>query len=408
MKPTTRSLIKYRGKECLNCATPLDVEDKYCHQCGQINSKKRLALKDFLGEFFSNIFSYDSRIWRTIKHLLFKPGYVSKQFIGGKRFSYANPFRFFLSVCIVFFLMIQAQELVQIFTDDQIEKAAANASNDAADMEITNGLFSDKVSEEDKDLPTEKELQEIENASYVGKFIAKQIREEYAEEIKQQEDSILTTIATDSITSFKGEKKAAVIESFTQSEMDSLSSFLRFFEQMNYYQTFYTKHKISDPATALVKMKHNNTRYNQVLYEKMVSVDEIGNDPSILIDIMLPKLPVFLFLFTPVLTLFLWLLYARRKFTYMEHLVFAFNVFTFIFLSLILLFLVKWITFGYVNLTQFFFWFIGPFYLYKSMRNFYSQERLKTILKFLLVSFIFVVGLITGVSLLLLIGIALY
>jgi hypothetical protein len=406
MKPTTRSLIKYRGGECLNCATPLDIEDKYCHHCGQLNSKKRLALKDFFGEFFSNIFSYDSRIWRTIKHLLFKPGYVSKQVISGKRFSYANPFRFFLSVCIVFFLMVQAQELVQIFTDDQIEKAIVNVRND--DVEVKNGLFSVKVSEKDIDQATEKELQEIENASYAGKFIAKKIREEYAEEIKQQQDSILNTIATDSITTFKGEKKAAVIESFTQSEMDSLSSLVRFFKQMNYYQTFYTKHKISDPETALVKMKHNNTRYNQVLYEKMLSIDRIGQDPSILIDIMLPKLPVFLFLFTPVLTLFLWLLYARREFTYMEHLVFAFNVFTFIFLSMILLLLIKWITLGYVDLTQFFLWFVGPFYLYKSMRNFYSQRRLKTILKFLLVSFIFIIGLMIGISLLLLIGIALY
>jgi hypothetical protein len=406
MKNNKRSLIKYRGNYCLNCSTPLDVEDKYCHQCGQLNSKKQLALKDFFGEFFSNLFSYDSRIWRTIKHLLFKPGYVSKHFIAGKRFSYANPFRFFLSVCIVFFLMIQAQELVQLFTDDQIEKAVANVRNDNADIEIENGLLSVKVS--DKDKVTEKELQEIEEASYAGKFIAKKIREEYAEEIKQQEDSILNTKATDSITNLKGEKKAAVIESFTQSEMDSLSSFLRFFEQMDYYQTFYTTHKISDPETALVKMKHNNTRYNQALYEKMTFIDKIGNDPSILIDIMLPKLPVFLFLFTPVLTLFLWLLYARREFTYMEHLVFAFHVFTFIFLSMILLFFIKWITFGYINLTQLFFWFIGPFYLYKSMRNFYGQRRFKTITKFLLVSFIFVVGLLLGVSLLLLIGIALY
>jgi hypothetical protein len=406
MKPTTRSHIKYRGEECLNCATPLDVEDKYCHHCGQLNSKKRLALKDFFDEFFSNIFSYDSRIWRTIKHLLFKPGHVSNRFINGKRFSYANPFRFFLSVSIVFFLMIQTEELVQIFNDEPIEKAVANGRNDNDNIEVKNELLSVKVS--DKEELTKKELQEIEEAFYAGKFIAKKIREEYAEEIKQQQDSILNTKATNSLITLKGEKKAAVIESLTQSDMDSLSFFTRFLKQIDYYQTFYTKHKISDAETALVKMKHNNTRYNQAFYEKMVSIDTIGKDPSILIDIMLPKLPVFLFLFTPVLTLFLWLLYARREFTYMEHLVFAFHVFTFIFLSMILLFLLKWITLGYVDLAQFFFWFVGPFYLYKSMRNFYSQRRLKTILKFLLVSFIFIIGLIIGISLLLLIGIALY
>jgi hypothetical protein len=293
MKPTTRSHIKYRGEECLNCATPLDVEDKYCHHCGQLNSKKRLALKDFFDEFFSNIFSYDSRIWRTIKHLLFKPGHVSNRFINGKRFSYANPFRFFLSVSIVFFLMIQTEELVQIFNDDPIEKAVANGRNDNDNIEVKNELLSVKVS--DKEELTKKELQEIEEAFYAGKFIAKKIREEYAEEIKQQQDSILNTKATNSLITLKGEKKAAVIESLTQSDMDSLSFFTRFLKQIDYYQTFYTKHKISDAETALVKMKHNNTRYNQAFYEKMVSIDTIGKDPSILINIMLPKLTVFHF-----------------------------------------------------------------------------------------------------------------
>jgi sulfur relay (sulfurtransferase) DsrC/TusE family protein len=405
MKPTTRSLIKYRGEDCLNCATPLDVEDKYCHQCGQLNSKKRLALKDFFGEFFSNIFSYDSRIWRTIKHLLFKPGYVSKQFIGGKRLNYANPFRFFLSVSIVFFLMIQAQELVHIFTDNQIEKTIVNVRNDATDPAIKNRLESVKVSEKDIDKLTEKELKEIEQNSYAGGYDAEKERE-YGVEIKQQQDFILTGKATDSFTSIDRDKKETVIESFTQAEMDSLSTLKSFFKQIEYYQTFYTAHKITNPEKALVKMKHDNSRYNQAFYEKMVSLDRIGRDPSILIDIVLPKLPVFLFLFTPILTLFLWLLYARRQFTYMEHLVFAFNVFTFIFLSMIIIFLIKWIT--SIHLKKFFFLFIGPFYLYKSMRNFYNQGRLKTILKFLSVSFIFVVGLLIGVSFLLLIGIALY
>lgn len=399
MKPTTRSLIRYRGEECLNCGTPLDAEDKYCHQCGQLNSTKQLALKDFFGEFFSNLFSYDSRIWRTIKHLLFKPGYVSKEFIKGKRLSYANPFRFFLSVCIVFFLMIQAQEFFDLLTDNIIEKETNKAQKQDADIDIGNGLFSVKLDEPSNNEPlTEEQLKEIESQPYVGKMVAKQIREQ--QNIQAQTDSIVSEATKD--------YKETELTPITQAQLDSLSSTERFFKQVNYYKSYTEKHKIADPETALRKMGHNNTKWNQSLYEKMVLMESIGRDPTILADIILPKLPIFLFLFTPVLTLFLWLLYARRDFTYMEHLVFAFNVFTFVFLSMILLILVKWISFGYVNLAQFFFWFIGPFYFYKSMRNFYGQRRIKTILKFLLVSFIFVIGLITGVSLLLLIGIALY
>lgn len=394
MKPTTRSLIRYRGEECLNCGTPLDAEDKYCHQCGQLNSTKQLALKDFFGEFFSNLFSYDSRIWRTIKHLLFKPGYVSKEFIGGKRLSYANPFRFFLSVCIVFFLMIQIESFIKIFTEDSKVIARKETKINLGNGLVTINTEKDAQSQE----LTEEELNEIEKSPFAGKYIAEQIREQ--QNIQAQTDSIVSEATKD--------YKETELTPITQAQLDSLSSTERFFKQVTYYESYTEKHKIADPETALRKMGHNNTKWNQSLYEKMVLMESIGRDPTILADIILPKLPIFLFLFTPVLTLFLWLLYARRDFTYMEHLVFAFNVFTFVFLSMILLILVKWISFGYINLAQFFFWFIGPFYFYKSMRNFYGQRRIKTILKFLLVSFIFVIGLITGVSLLLLVGIALY
>lgn len=399
MKPTTRSLIEYRGEECLNCSTPLDVEDKYCHQCGQLNSKKQLALQDFFGEFFSNIFSYDSRIWRTIKHLLFKPGYVSRQFIDGKRLSYANPFRFFLSVCIIFFLMVQLENFVKIFTEDQIEKAVADVKKKDVDIDLDEGMvLTDQGDENKNEQLTEEELKEIEGKPIVGKFIAKKIRKGQA-----------AALVADSleVEEFKVKKDFSA-DVLTQKDMDSLGKINSFFKQTEFYNDFYSEHKIADPATALAQMEHHNTLYNKSVYEKVLLMHNVSVNPTILVDIILPKLPVFLFLFTPFLTLFLWLLYARRSFTYMEHLIFAFNNFTFTFLCMILIILIKWISLGYVNLTQFFFWFIGPFYLYKSMRNFYGQRRFKTIIKFILVSFIFVVGLLFGVSLLLLIGIVLY
>ncbi|MFT4839013.1 MAG: hypothetical protein ACJAWA_000298 [Nonlabens sp.] len=399
MKPTKRSLIEYRGEECLNCSTPLDVEDKYCHQCGQLNSKKQLALQDFFGEFFSNIFSYDSRIWRTIRHLLFKPSYVSRQFINGKRLSYTNPFRFFLSVCIVFFLMIQLENFVNIFTEDQIEKAVADVKNNDADINFDNGLaLVDQDDKKNNGQLTQQELQKIAEKPIVGNYIAKQIRRGQA-----------AAMAADSlaIEESKKEKDLSTNE-LTQKDMDSLGAVNSILKQIEFYSDFYNEHKIADPATALAQMKHNNTLYNKSIYDKIILMQNISSDPSILVDIILPKLPVFLFLFTPFLTLFLWLLYASRNFTYMEHLIFTFNTFTFTFLCMILMMLIKWLSLGYVNLNQFFFLFIGPFYLYKSLRNFYGQRRFKTMIKFLLISFIFVVVLLLGVSLLLLIGIVLY
>ncbi|MDR6301276.1 DUF3667 domain-containing protein [Mesonia maritima] len=96
---------KFRGKVCLNCETNLDLSDRYCPNCGQLNSTKKLSFNDFFYEFFGSIFAYDSRLYRTLNVLIFRPGRISTEYIQGKRARYANPFRFYLSVSIIFFIL---------------------------------------------------------------------------------------------------------------------------------------------------------------------------------------------------------------------------------------------------------------------------------------------------------------
>ncbi len=102
-KTTDRYKLKYRGVDCLNCGHPLDLSDKYCPNCSQANSTKKLTLLDFFEEFFSNYFSYDSKLWQTLAALLLKPGKITREYIAGKRLSYTNPFRFLLSLSIIYF-----------------------------------------------------------------------------------------------------------------------------------------------------------------------------------------------------------------------------------------------------------------------------------------------------------------
>ena len=112
-KQTGRKAAKYRGVKCLNCSHPLDLSDVYCSYCGQINSMKKLSLGDYIKEFFSSIVNYDSRLRYTLKDILFKPGTITKNYVGGQRLKYANPFRFFLSVSIIYFLL---QSLITTFS----------------------------------------------------------------------------------------------------------------------------------------------------------------------------------------------------------------------------------------------------------------------------------------------------
>ncbi|MGB3590913.1 MAG: DUF3667 domain-containing protein [Nonlabens sp.] len=392
MNHPVRSQFKYRGADCLNCGAPLDLADKFCHQCSQLNTTKRLALKDFFLEFFANVFSYDSRTWRTIKHLLFKPGRVTRLYVQGQRTRYANPFRFFLSVCIIFFLMVQG---AQVLLKYQGERSLLERSG------IVNMADEEKTPEElQKELVdiTDQELEEMEGEGFIQKKIAAQLREERDQNLRKLSD-------TSKNSSFKLNK---VTKYSSQEDLDAMNRFNRFFTQFEDYQNFVKNNESVKANEALSKLGHKPSTYNAILYNRAVAMQEIFQDPYTLGEVLIPKLPVFLFLFTPVITLFLWLLYARRDYNYMEHLVFSFNVQGFIFLSLIIMMLVEWLSFGYVVLYSFFFSLIGPFYLYKAMRNFYRQGRIKTILKFLFINFVYLLSVMLGLLLLIAVGIATY
>jgi hypothetical protein len=102
----SRKDAKYRGIKCLNCETSLDISEKYCHHCGQLNSTKKLTVKDFIEELFANFYAYDSKLRNSIISLFTKPGVAAKEFCEGKRQHYANPFRLFLSISIILFILV--------------------------------------------------------------------------------------------------------------------------------------------------------------------------------------------------------------------------------------------------------------------------------------------------------------
>ena len=52
---------------------------------------------------------------------------------------------------------------------------------------------------------------------------------------------------------------------------------------------------------------------------------KFSSEPSLFYNYFLSKLPFIIFFYLPVFALFIWLLYLRRPFTYMEHLIFTFH-----------------------------------------------------------------------------------
>lgn len=93
-------------QHCLNCQSELNEGDVFCSNCGQRVDNNVLKIKVIWTEFYENYLSLDTRLGRSIVPFLFKPGFLTKEFVQGRRVSYLNPFRFYLFISIFFFFTL--------------------------------------------------------------------------------------------------------------------------------------------------------------------------------------------------------------------------------------------------------------------------------------------------------------
>ncbi|MCX6287010.1 MAG: DUF3667 domain-containing protein [Bacteroidetes bacterium] len=92
---------------CLNCGHQLWVNDLFCHQCGQKRLEREdLSFSHLIGESFFDYFHFDSKFFRTILPLIYKPGWLTLEFMKGKRRSYVEPFKLFLVISIIYFILL--------------------------------------------------------------------------------------------------------------------------------------------------------------------------------------------------------------------------------------------------------------------------------------------------------------
>lgn len=88
---------------CKNCSATLGGH--FCSNCGQAADVHLLSTKELIHEVAEGLFHGDSRLWRTLKCLWFKPGFLTQQFVAGRRMEYLPPFRLYLVLSVIFFLL---------------------------------------------------------------------------------------------------------------------------------------------------------------------------------------------------------------------------------------------------------------------------------------------------------------
>jgi len=335
-----RFSLNYRGEKCLNCNHPLDRSDRFCPNCSQLNSTKKITFKDLISEFFANVISYDSRFRKTLSILTFKPGKISKEYNQGRRLTYTNPFRFLLSLAIVYFIMIS---------------------------------FSSNLSELDR----------IGNTNETNSIKFNEFNNLAAEGNKTTNITNIDSIRINSrrLDSIRMLRPGTYYDSIGENATVS-----RYLSKIDFFRAGIEQNKFYTYQEALNLLKIEPSFESKTTFGAARSIVKVSRQPGSFLNYLISKIPIIIFLFLPFFSIFIWLIYNKQRYSYMDHLIFGFHNQSMFLLLLIIALIIELIF--RIELSGLFF-LIFLFYLYKAMRNFYGQGRVKTFLKFIFLNTIF-------------------
>jgi hypothetical protein len=101
---------------CKNCNTKF--EGNFCNNCGEkVIKDGDFALLKIVSQALDSITHLDSKLFKTLKLLLFYPGKLSKLYTEGIRIPYMKPFQIFIILNVIFFF---------IFSNDDIFRVPSN------------------------------------------------------------------------------------------------------------------------------------------------------------------------------------------------------------------------------------------------------------------------------------------
>ena len=92
-----------KEKTCLNCNAHL--YGRYCHNCGQENIEPKETFWGLITHFLYDITHFDGKFFNTLKHLIIKPGFLSREYINGRRATYLHPIRMYVFTSAFFFII---------------------------------------------------------------------------------------------------------------------------------------------------------------------------------------------------------------------------------------------------------------------------------------------------------------
>lgn len=328
-----------KDKTCQNCRHV--VEHRFCTNCGQENTNTRKTFHHLFVHFFEDLTHYENAFWKTIRHLLTKPGRLTKEYLSGKRLSYLAPIRLYIFISFITFFLIAVvspKEEEEAETSPNVVKRTKDVMERLRDSIKLDSAGQSQVkfirAMADRGYVSQSEADSLEFLTSTGKF--KPLK------FDPFEDGIRNVRQLDSV------RKAAPAN-----------------EKMSDFEYWVRKRMIN--------------------VNKHIDADEFTEKYK---EAFIHNIPKVLFFYMPIFAFFLWLFNNKKKWFYFDHGIFTLHYFSF----LLLIFLIRYLldavfsycgsfgeTIGTVIGIPLYLWFF--YYFFPAHHRFYGDSRLESFVK---------------------------
>lgn len=317
--------------KCDNCGH--DFQGHFCPNCGQEVAEFNRPFGFVIYDFVGNFFAFDTRFFQTFKYLLFRPGFLTSEFFQGRRVRYSPPFRIFVFLSFILFILLQS---LTERTLDTVPDVKINNQDEGVKLK-NNLVFKADIS-----------------AAADTTF-----------QISPDSLALFPVLPGDSIQT--GDEELNIdLSIFASGKIrDNLQKMADQFQAK--------LDKTTDPE--------KRRKYNSYI--------AMCRAPEMVISNMMKYMSWAFFILLPLFALVLKLFYIRRKQLYIRHLLFSIHLHSYLFFILILVTSLKLIFESGTTVINLAMILSFPVYFILAMKKFYGQSWGKVTLKFLGVSVIY-------------------
>jgi len=371
-------------KNCLNCGA--QVMGPYCQVCGQHNIEPKESFWGLITHFVYDITHFDGKFFSTLKFLIFKPGFLTREYVRGRRVAYLHPIRMYIFIAAFFFIiffnfMSPVHGIDEFLSNQSPDQKLAGLSKTHRELEQKKSETNDTVMVD----AIQRSLLKIDASMKVERAKSDSLRKKWIA------DSLAFVSKRDSLLKEPGRSGGLHFSASTGNQsvirLDT-SDFSTRTAKLEYPSV-----EAYDAIQSEMPEDRKDHGFKRMYKRKLIYFGEKSNREGInifktILERFLHFFPQIFFISLPLFALILKLLYFRHKqISYVDHGIFAIHLYCASFVIILAQYLIvaintplDWMVLrilsSLVILSAF-------FYEYKAMRNFYQQSRIKTILKWM-------------------------